>query len=239
MAEARPEALAFGALHAAGGRQALVDHQRHAVDERAHLVELQGEANHVDVGRGLQALDVAPKHLAQRDELRAVAAGEARIGRLQRHQRRLHIAGQLQLLRRDGEDLVDLGQRPLVAIARQLLVQRFQCHLLVLRFGELAIQLREARLRFAHGLLRRAGGDAGVAAVGVAVMQLERDFLAQRRHAAAVVPPLPQDDQRQQHHGDGQQLREDTTRRSVASTCRASPGRLSPASVGRRRLCAQ
>ena len=67
---------------------------------------------------------------------------QARLGELQREQRSAHVAGELQLLLRDGEHLLDLGELPLVAVARQLLVERLERELLALRLGEPGLELR-------------------------------------------------------------------------------------------------
>src|SRR5262249_3671024 len=85
---------------------------------------------------------------------------------------------------------------PLVAAAGKLLVERLERHLLVLRLGELELELRELRLRVAHGVLRLPGDQARVAALGVAIAQAARNLLAQRVHAAAAVVPLPGEQQR-------------------------------------------
>ena len=77
---------------------------------------------------------------------------EARLGELQREQRGAHVAGELQLLRGDGEHLLDLGELPFVAVARQLLVQRLERELLALRFGEARLELRHLDVRLAQPL---------------------------------------------------------------------------------------
>ena len=79
-----------------------------------------------------------------RHELRPVGARQARLGELQREQRGAHVAGELQLLRGDGEHLLDLGELPFVAVARQLLVQRLERELLALRLGEPRLELRRS-----------------------------------------------------------------------------------------------
>ena len=56
-------------------------------------------------------------------QLRLVHARQARIGRFQGDQRRLHVAGQLQLLVGDLQNLLDFGQRPFVATARQIAIE--------------------------------------------------------------------------------------------------------------------
>ena len=98
----------------------------------------------VDRRQRLQPLDVARQRAPHRQELRPVGARQARLGELQREQRRAHVAGELQLLRGDGEHLLDLGELPLVAVARQLLVERLERELLALRLGEPRLELRRS-----------------------------------------------------------------------------------------------
>ena len=154
------------------------------------------------MGRGLHAFHIAGENLAQRNELRAVRAREARIGHLQRRQRGLDVSGELQLLRGDGENLLDLGEHPFVAAARQILVERLERALMVLRFGELLLEQRELRLRVAHRLLRLPRSEARVAAVGLAVAHAAHDFLTQVAHLAAAVVPQPGENQREQAQSD-------------------------------------
>ena len=73
-----------------------------------------------------------------------------RVGELQRDQRRRHVAGELQLLARDQQHLLDLGQRDLVARRREIAVERLQRRLLRLRFGEPRLEQRDLRLRVAQ-----------------------------------------------------------------------------------------
>src|SRR5262249_15444457 len=115
--------------------------ERQRVGGGDELVELDRETGDVRAGRGLQALDIARQHLAQRRELRAIRAREPRVGGLQRDQRCAHVAGELQLLRGDRQYLLDLREHPFVAAARQLLIQGLERYLLTLRFGELDLEL--------------------------------------------------------------------------------------------------
>ena len=82
--------------------------------------------------------------LRKRGELRAIHALEARVGVLERDQRRLHVARELKLLARDEQRLLDLGERPFVAAARKLLVERFERDLLALRFRQPRLRARRA-----------------------------------------------------------------------------------------------
>ncbi|HSF69969.1 MAG TPA: hypothetical protein VLA47_06275, partial [Nitrospira sp.] len=90
---------------------------------------------------------------AHGQELRPVGARQPALGKLQRKHRGAHIARQLQLLLRDRQYLLDLGELPLIAVARQLLVERLQRKLLALRFGLPGFQRTELRLRVAQRLL--------------------------------------------------------------------------------------
>src|SRR3972149_4926333 len=138
-----PSCLRVASAAAAGreGPRALLERERQTVDLGNYLVQLQGQPRDIDAGGSLQALDVPREHLAQRNKLRAIGTRETRIGRLQGSQGRVHAACELQLLYRDGEDLLYLGQHPLVAAARQFLVGRLGRPPLVLGFDQLRLEL--------------------------------------------------------------------------------------------------
>jgi len=92
--------------------------QRQCVDLVHDVVQAQSHAHDIHVRRRLQSFHVLVDHPAQGGQLRPVHARQARIGRFQGDQRRLHVAGQLQLPVGDLQNLFDLGQCPLVATAR-------------------------------------------------------------------------------------------------------------------------
>ena len=121
---------------------ALVEGERQRIDRGHHAVDARAHAGDVEHRQRLQALDVARQRAPHRQELRPVGLGEARLGELQSEQRGAHVAGELQLLRGDGEHLLDLGELPLVAVARELLVKRLERELLALRLGEPRLELR-------------------------------------------------------------------------------------------------
>jgi hypothetical protein len=175
---------------------ALLERKRQCVDLRNHLVQPQGEPRDVDAGRCFQTLDIPREHLAKREKLRTIRARETRIGRLQGGQGGLHAAGELELLHRNGENLLHLGQHPFVAAARQLLVERLQCNLLVLGFDKLRLELGELGLGLAHRLLGLACRAPGITTVRIAVAQPPGHLFAQSGHLKARVVPLPRD------HGD-------------------------------------
>ena len=93
------------------------------------------------------------KRAPQRHELRAVEALQLGVGELQRGERRRHVARKLQLLARDQQHLLDLGDRDFVARRREIAVERLQRRLLRLRFREPRLEQRDFRLGFAK--LRR------------------------------------------------------------------------------------
>ena len=122
-------------------------------------------------------------------ELRPLEALQLGVGELQRGERRRHVAGELQLLARDQQHLLDLGQRDLVARRREVAVERLQCRLLGLRFGETFLEQGDLRLRVAqfrggHGLAA-ARGDAR----GLDGGEPLRDLGAQVGAAAAGIEP--------------------------------------------------
>ena len=67
---------------------------------------------------------------------------ELGVGELQRGQRGRHVAGELQLLARDQQHLLDFGERDLVARWRQVAVERLERGLLRLRFGDARLEQR-------------------------------------------------------------------------------------------------
>ena len=113
---------------------------------------------------------------AHADELRLVSPAQALVGVLQRDQCAAHVAGQLQLLRGDGKRLLDLGQRPVVAVARQVLIQTLQRGLLALRFADLGFERTELHQRILDALLGFARGLRLLAQRFAFQLQALRDF---------------------------------------------------------------
>ena len=120
--------------------RALLEGKRQAVGHADHAFQFQRYAGDIGERQRLEAVDIAIDQLAQRQQLRLRGARQMRIGGLQGDQRRLDIAGQLQLLGGNRNRLLDLGQQTLVAAARQLLIHAFKRHLLCLRFGHVGFQ---------------------------------------------------------------------------------------------------
>ena len=145
----------FASSTAAGAlfrRRALLHGEREGVDCVHEIVDLDREPDHVDERGALQTVDIALDHFAQGRELRPVDALQAAVRGLQREQRRLDVARELQLLRGNRERLLDLGQCPFVAGSRQLLVQRLERDLLILRFGEPAFERGHLRFQLVRAL---------------------------------------------------------------------------------------
>ena len=109
-----------------------------------------GDSGDVDERHRLQPVHVARERAAQRHELRPVEARE--LARRRAAARRAPPARcrRAQLLAREQQHLLDLGQRELVARRREVAIQRFERRLLRLRFGEPRLEQRELRLRFAQ-----------------------------------------------------------------------------------------
>ncbi len=61
-----------------------------------------------------------------------------------------NVAGELQLLARDEQHLLDLGERDLVTRRREIAVERLERRLLRLRFGDARLEQRDLRLRVAQ-----------------------------------------------------------------------------------------
>ena len=117
-----------------------IDRQRQRIDRRDDTFEAHAHAGQVDLRQRLQPVEIAGQRLAHPDELRPRGTGQAGIRRLQRQHGPLHIAGQLQLLGSQRHALFDLGHRPFVTAARQILIEVFERGLLALRLGQLAFQ---------------------------------------------------------------------------------------------------
>src|SRR5204863_2639182 len=98
---------------------------------------------------------------SKRTELRTVETLQLGVGELQRRQRRGYVASEQQLLARELQHLLDLGQRPFVARRRELAIKRLERRLLVLRFGETAFEQGNLRLCFTQALLRFLEPGAG------------------------------------------------------------------------------
>ena len=161
------------------------------------------QARHVERRQRLQAIDVARQRAAHRQELRPVDARQAALRQLQREQRRAHVARELQLLLGDREHLLDFRELPLVAVARQFLVERLQRDLLVLRFGQPRLERADLGLRLAQRLLGLPPERARLAAFGLDVVQALGELLLRRADAAAGIQPERRDDRREHHQRDG------------------------------------
>jgi len=189
-AQARPESLVLGVLGSGRALAALVECERQRIHAGHEAVDAGAHRGDVEHRKRLEPLDVARQRAPHGNELRPVGFRQASLGELQREQRGAHVAGELQLLRSDGEDLLDLGELPFVAVARQLLVQRFQRELLALRFGEARFELRHLELRVAHAVLRLARDRARLARVVLDVAQPSGELFLRRADAVARVEPV-------------------------------------------------
>src|SRR5882672_4509760 len=196
-----PQALGRGLLWG-GGLRTHVLRERQGIDAGDHLIQLDGYSRYIEVGSGLEALDVVGESLAQRQELRASRARKARVCVLKRSEGGRHVADELQLLRGDGEDLLDVGEHPVVAAARELLVERFEAGLMVLILAESQIELGDLRERLAHRFLSLFCAQARVAAVCLDVANALSELCAQDVHPTPGVVPLPREEQRNQRKPD-------------------------------------
>ncbi len=177
--------------------------ERQAVDDVDQIIEARADAYHVHVRRKLEPLDVARDHLAQPRELRPVKTREPRIGGLQRDQRRLDVARNLQLLVGDEQRLLDVGEQRLIAAARQFLIQCCERDLLVLRFGELGFEHAELDLRFTCRLAHLLGDATALLVLHVGGGKAPCELLLQRVDLLVAVVPLP----REQRDGDHRDYR--------------------------------
>jgi hypothetical protein len=152
--EAAPARLVRGWRRRGLRRQALFQRQRQRVRRCDGLIEAQRNTRHVHVRHGLQPIHVASQRAPQGKELRPVKPLQLGVGELKRGQRRRHIARKLQLLARELQHLLDLGQRPFVSRRCELAIKRLQRGLLRLRFGQPVFEQGELRLRFSRAFLR-------------------------------------------------------------------------------------
>ena len=85
-----------------------------------------------------------------------VRAREPLVGRLQRGERAAHVARELQLLAREHEHLLDLGEHAVVGAARELAVHLLERHALLLGVGHARFELGDSRLRILERCLQPA-----------------------------------------------------------------------------------
>ncbi|MCY1364502.1 hypothetical protein D9M69_513060 [compost metagenome] len=167
---------------------ALAGQQRQCVDLVDGFVQLDRGPGQVGVGHGLHARDVAGDGTAQQVVLRLVGACQARVGALQRGQRDLHAAGQLQLLAGVGQQLLDLGDFPVVAVAHQVLVDLLQRRLLVAGLADLVFERADLGLQFLDGVLRIARQHARLLHQRIVALLAPGQFAGQVVHALLQPP---------------------------------------------------
>ena len=131
-----------------------------------------------------------------------VDALQTAVRSLQCRQRGLDVAGQLQLLAGNQENLFDFGQYRFVAVARHFLVHLLQRDLMALGFGQFLFQQIELGLSFARGFLSLAGENLAflVACFESAETAAQGEF--QIGIALARVEPLPAEQQQGQQRQD-------------------------------------
>jgi hypothetical protein len=120
--------LAAGRAARTGGDRLgrlFVRQHRQGVDLADHVIEAQRDAGQVDPGSAF-SLSMS-RAMARRMVMNCgLSERDSSVGVLQRDQGALHVAGQLQLLAGGRQHLLDFGQRPFVAVLRQVLVQLFE-----------------------------------------------------------------------------------------------------------------
>jgi hypothetical protein len=124
-------------------------------------------------------------------ELRLVQALQAGVGAFQRDDRGFHVARQLQLLGGGQQHLLDLGQRPLVAPLRQILVERLERQLLLLRRRHLAFDVAEPFADLPHRIVGIAREQTGFAHLLAGLGEPAPQFGLQVADAFAAVGPRP------------------------------------------------
>ncbi len=123
---------------------------------------------------------------------------------MQRDQRALHITCQLQLLAGSREHLLDFGQRPFIAVLRQVLVQLFERELLALCFNLAVLEQRDLGLQIARDVLQRARHGRGLGVDHLALLQALGHLDAQTLDIVAGRERMrgQQNRQHQHHHID-------------------------------------
>ena len=195
--ESAPRRFVLGRRARRRRRQPLLEREGQRVDRRDRLVEPQRQSGHIDEGHRLQTIHVTGQCAPQRQELRPIQTLELGIGELQRRERRRNVSGKLQLLAREEQHLLDLGQRPFVARRRELAIQRLERGLLRLRLAEAVFEERDLGLRVAQAVLRRLHGLLRQLAGRLDLGEVLRDFQAQLVVAVACIDPCRGDRDRE------------------------------------------
>ena len=185
----------------AGGAGLGLEGQRQAVEPADEGFELEGDAGRINLGQRLEGVEVGGNGLAQGQPLGPVDRAEAGVGGLQREQRGVHVAGELELLGGDGDGLFDLGQHPVVPAAGELLVHGLEGDLLALGFGQLGVEGADLALEVLEVFLGLPGEGAGLFGGGVTVGEAAGQVFLEVGQAAAGLDPLPAQ-QGQRHGGD-------------------------------------
>ena len=95
--------------HLRGFRSGIVGHhKRRFADQRAELFQLRGDQADVNRGRRTQTVEIAIDGLLQRGETRTVGTCQLRLRRFERNDGVGDIAAQLQLLLRNGDQMIDV-----------------------------------------------------------------------------------------------------------------------------------
>src|SRR5581483_6101275 len=169
------------------------------IDPTRDLIQAHAHDHDVDEGCTLQSLDVARDGAAQGGELQTVSALQPIVRALECNQRSLQVARQLKLLGTKQQDLLDLGQYTLVAIARQLEVERLEREALILGLRHSAFEPPNLELEVAQRLARIDGHLAALLPQCTCIGELLGELLLQRPHAAASIQP----NGAEQHDDDG------------------------------------
>ena len=156
---------------------------------RRQCLDARADAHFVERGHRAQVGQIGRDRAAQCGELRLVQTLQTGVGAFQRDDRGFHVACQLQLLGGGEQHLLDLGQRPLVATLRQILVERFERKLLLLRRRHLAFDVGDLFADLSHRVVGVARQQAGFADLLVGFGKPAPEFGLQIADAFAAIEP--------------------------------------------------
>ena len=184
---ARCQIAADRSLH----RQLPLEGERQCVGALEQALKAKAQARDVEYRLQLERVDVVCQRTPQPGKLTPIMQREAGLGLLQRDQRSLHVAGNLQLLCGEHHRLLDLGNHAVFTRTRELLIKGFERSGLAFGLLDLGAQRTQAALKRGDHFLLLAHDAARLARHPLALGQALRQFLAQNGRADPRVACLP------------------------------------------------
>ena len=112
------------------------------------------------------------------------------------------ISGEFQLLAGGREDLLDLGQRPVIAVFGQILIELLQRQLLTLRLDLLRLKQSDFALQDLELIIDTTGDQFGLTIGLLATLKPLRDLATQISYISAGIPPLQREQQSERANDD-------------------------------------